>query len=442
MKKGTIRKWLNPGLYIKRWIFLGILGLLIFSSGFTGVVQIVFQNLQGNLTISVFLIILGVILMIIGIRKSFNAVLEVLYKNKSYGDVSKEKINELIYREKILNKGPKIVVIGGGTGLSVFLRGLKKHTTNITAIVTVADDGGGSGKLREDLGMLPPGDIRSCILALANTEPSMEKILQYRFKEGSLKGQSFGNLFMAAMNEAYGNFEKAIKEMSNVLAVTGKVLPMTLEDVTLYAKLENGDVITGESNIPKKSEELGSRIENVFIKPRNPKPLDEVLKEIKSADCIILGPGSLYTSVIPNLLTKDIAKEIQNAKAIKVYVSNVMTQPGETDGYSVLDHIEAINKVTKKDLIDYVITNTESIPEETLKEYNKDGAKQLIITEDEEEILRKQNINVIKDNLIDIKKDYIRHNAEKLSEIIVDLTIKKLEEERIEDRMNRGRAEI
>ncbi len=333
--------------------------------------------------------------------------------------------NKLFYKEKVLVKGPKIVVIGGGTGLSVLLRGLKEYTSNITAIVTVADDGGGSGILREDLGMLPPGDIRSCLLALANTEPSMEKLLQYRFTEGKLKGQSFGNLFIAAMNEIHGNFEVAIKEMSNVLAVTGKVLPMTLEDVKLYAKLKNGYVIEGESNIPDKNKEIGSEIDYVFIKPKKVYPLDEAVKAIEEADCIVLGPGSLYTSVIPNLLVRDIVKHIENSNAIRVYVPNVMTQPGETDGYNVLNHIEAIIKHAKKEIIDYVITNIEDIPEETLKKYFEDGAKPVIITEKEEEILEEMNIKVVKDNLIDVKKNYIRHDAIKLSQIIVELVINK-----------------
>ncbi len=413
---------------IKRWIFTGVIGILLFSVGFSSIVQILYMELAFKLYVSILIMVLGVLFIVVSLKKSFISLIDVICKNKSYGDMSKEKLNKLLYKDKILNKRPKIVVIGGGTGLSVLLRGLKEYTTNITAIVTVADDGGGSGVLREDLGMLPPGDIRSCILALANTEPSMERILQHRFTEGNLKGQNFGNLFMAAMNEEYGSFETAVKEMSNVLAITGAVLPMTLEDVTLYAKLESGDVITGESNIPEKNKELGSRIENVFIKPKNPKPLKESIKAIREADCILLGPGSLYTSIIPNLLVKDIVKEIENARAVKVYISNVMTQPGETDGYNVLDHVEAINKSTKKDLLDYVITNTESIPDEILEKYNDDGAKQLIITDEEEEILNKKNVKVIKGNLIDIKKNYIRHDTNKLSKIIIDLTIKNLEE--------------
>lgn len=332
------------------------------------------------------------------------------------------EINEKLYiKSKLPPFGYKIVAIGGGTGLSVFLRGLKKFTSNITAIVTVADDGGGSGILREDLGMLPPGDIRSCLLALANTEPAMEKLLQYRFKEGRLKGQSFGNLFIAAMNEIYGNFEKAIKEMSNVLAVTGKVLPMTLEDVKLFAKLENGQIIEGESKIPIKNGEQGSVIDHVFIKPNKAKPVDETIEAIRNADCIVLGPGSLYTSVIPNLLVEGIVEEINKSNALKIYIVNVMTQPGETDNYSVLDHVKAIHKHTKKEIIDYVVVNTEKVPDNILELYRQDGANIVTITDLEEKILMKNNIITIKHDLIDIKKNYIRHDAVKLSKIIVDI---------------------
>ncbi len=326
--------------------------------------------------------------------------------------------------KNVLDRGPKVVAIGGGTGLSVLLRGLKKYTSNITAIVTVADDGGGSGILREDLGMLPPGDIRSCILALANTEPTMEKLLQFRFKEGMLKGQSFGNLFLAAMNEIYGSFEVAIKETSNVLAVTGKVLPMTLENVTLYAVLENGHVIKGESKIPLKNKELGSRIDYIYMEPKISYPLDEAITAIEEADVIALGPGSLYTSVIPNLLVNNMVGKIHNARAPKVYISNVMTQPGETDGYTVLDHVNAILKHSQEDFLDYVIANIEEIPEETLRKYIFDGSEPVVVGDSDEDILEKKGIKLIKENLVDIKNDYIRHDSMKLSQILMDIANK------------------
>ncbi|WP_077368456.1 gluconeogenesis factor YvcK family protein [Anaerosalibacter sp. Marseille-P3206] len=325
------------------------------------------------------------------------------------------------YRERQLSKGPKIVAIGGGTGLSILLRGLKEYTSNITAIVTVADDGGGSGILREDLGMLPPGDIRSCILALANTEPIMEKLIQYRFKEGKLKGQNFGNLFLAAMNEICGSFEVAVREASNVLAVTGKVLPMTLENVTLYAELENGMKVQGESNIPLKNKEYLSKIKRVYMEPEMTYPLEGAVSAIEEADIIVLGPGSLYTSVIPNLLVNDMINHIHDSKAIVVYVSNVMTQPGETDGYTVFEHVEAILNHSRENLIDYCIANIEEIPEEILEKYKEDGAKPVILTKEDEVKLSNMGITVIKDNLIDVKKDYIRHDTLKVSEIITKL---------------------
>lgn len=334
--------------------------------------------------------------------------------------LNNSKVKE-IYKERQLSRGPKIVAIGGGTGLSILLRGLKEYTSNITAIVTVADDGGGSGILREDLGMLPPGDIRSCILALANTEPTMEKLLQYRFKEGKLKGQNFGNLFLAAMNGIYGSFEEAVRETSNVLAVTGKVLPMTLENVTLYAELENGMKVEGESNIPLKNSECSSRIKRVYMEPVMTYPLEEAVIAIEEADIIVLGPGSLYTSVIPNLLVNDMVNHIYESKADVVYISNVMTQPGETDRYTVFEHLKAILDHSREDLIDYCIANIEEIPEETLERYKEDGAKPVILTKEDEIKLSNMGITVIKDNLVDVKKDYVRHDSLRISEIIVNL---------------------
>lgn len=315
----------------------------------------------------------------------------------------------------------KVVVIGGGTGISVLLRGLKKHTTNITAIVTVADDGGGSGLLREDLGMLPPGDIRACLVALANTEPTMEKLLQYRFEEGNLKGQSFGNLFIAAMNGIYGNFETAIKETSNVLRITGKVLPVTLDNVSLIAYLDDGTRVEGESKIPLVVKEKGVKILKVSMYPELSYPLEESLKSIQEADLIVLGPGSLYTSIIPNLLVKNMIEHIDKAKAPVVYICNVMTQAGETDDYSVLDHVDAILRHTHDGFLNYVVANTEEIPIEVLNKYSHDGSVPVCPQKGEKQELEKRNISLIQDKIIDIKKDYIRHDNLSLSRILMDL---------------------
>lgn len=317
----------------------------------------------------------------------------------------------------------RVVVIGGGTGQAVFLRGLKKVTPNITAVVTVADDGGGSGILRSDLGMLPPGDIRNCLLALADTEPTMQEVMQYRFEEGVLKGQSFGNLFLAAMNGLYGNFETAVYKLSEIFNITGRVLPVTLESIDLIAKLNNGNIIKGESKIPKEVRIQKSKIEEVYLEPKYVKPLDDVINSIYEADYIIMGPGSLYTSIIPNLLVEDVVEAIKKSKSTKVYISNVMTQPGETDGYNVLDHVEAINKHTKENLIDYVIANNEIIPDNQFEKYKKDGANQVLLDKNQRTALKSMGIKIVEGDLIEIKNDYIRHHADSICELINNLAL-------------------
>ena len=314
------------------------------------------------------------------------------------------------------NNEAKVVVIGGGTGLSTMLRGLKQYTSHITAIVTVGDDGGGSGKLREDLGMLPPGDIRNCILALADTEPLMEDLLQYRFTEGSLKGQCFGNLFLAAMAGISENFEDAVQKMSSVLAVKGKVLPVTLDDMKLIAELENGEIIEGESKIPSEVIVRNTRIKKIAIKPIDAKPLEEAIKAINNADVIIMGPGSLYTSIIPNLLVKGIPEAICKSPAKKVYISNVMTQPGETDGFKVSNHLKVLMDYGVAENIDYVIANNGIIPPDIKEKYAKENAKLVVL---DYENISNLNVNVIEADLIKITKRYVKHNAEKLAELIM-----------------------
>lgn len=314
------------------------------------------------------------------------------------------------------NNEAKVVVIGGGTGLSTMLRGLKQYTSHITAIVTVGDDGGGSGKLREDLGMLPPGDIRNCILALADTEPLMEDLLQYRFTEGSLKGQCFGNLFLAAMAGISENFEDAVQKMSSVLAVKGKVLPVTLDDMKLIAELENGEIIEGESKIPSEVIVRKTRIKKIAIKPIDAKPLEEAIKAINNADVIIMGPGSLYTSIIPNLLVKGIPEAICKSPAKKVYISNVMTQPGETDGFKVSNHLKVLMDYGVAGNIDYVIANNGIIPPDIKEKYAKENAELVVL---DYENISNLNVNVIEADLIKITKRYVKHNAEKLAELIM-----------------------
>ena len=255
-------------------------------------------------------------------------------------------------------EGPRIVVIGGGTGLSVLLRGLKKNSgLHISAIVTVADDGGGSGMLRKDLGMLPPGDVRNCILALADEEDIMEQLLQYRFGNGRLKGQNMGNLFIAALTDIYGDFELAVEKLHDILRIKGKVVPVTSEDVTLCARLKNGKIIRGESKIPKAVSKMESPIEEVFLEPSGVQPLNSAVEAIMNADMIVLGPGSLYSSIIPNLLVGGISDAIRSAGGMKVIVCNVMTQAGETDDYTVVDYVDAIEKYLGSGVAEYILIN-------------------------------------------------------------------------------------
>ena len=274
--------------------------------------------------------------------------------------------------------GPRIVAIGGGTGLSTMLRGLKACTENITAIVTVADDGGGSGVLRQELGMLPPGDIRNCLEALANAEPLMRQLMHYRFAEGSLAGQSFGNLFLAALNGISPSFDVAVSRMSQVLAITGRVLPVTTADVRLEAEFANGARVVGESKIFYCKKREDCRIRRVRLLPERPAALPAALEAIDRADMILLGPGSLYTSIIPNLLVDGIADAVAASGALKVYIGNVMTQEGVTEGYTAADHIRAIFQHSREGLFRLCLVNSTPIPAEIRRRYESEGAEPLV----------------------------------------------------------------
>lgn len=312
----------------------------------------------------------------------------------------------------------KIVVFGGGTGLSILLRGLKKYTKDISAIVTVADNGGGSGVLREDLGMLPPGDMRNCIIALSDIEPIMVSLMQHRFNDGYLKGQSFGNLLIAAMYEIFGDYEHALKEIGSIFRLSGKVLPMTLQDAQLKAHLDNGECILGEKDIPDYVSKSSCKIDRVSLAPEICTPLEETLKDIKEADIVLLGPGSLYTSVIPNILVSNITEAIVDSKAKVFYICNLMTQPGETDNYNVYDHVNAIIKHSSRYLIDYVIANDELISDNQIQNYKFKGAKQVLVDDEQIKKLEEMNIKVISSDFTEIKKNYIRHNSEKIGQLL------------------------
>lgn len=315
--------------------------------------------------------------------------------------------------------GPNIVAIGGGTGLSTMLRGLKKHTSNLTAIVTMADDGGGSGVLRTDLGMPPPGDVRNCLQALANAEPIMEQLINYRFSEGTLAGQSFGNLFLAALMGITGSFDEAVVQMSQVLAITGRVLPVTSDNIQLLAEFENGTQVVGESRICDFKKAQDCRISQIRLIPEHPKVNPLALEAIAKADLILLGPGSLYTSVIPNLLVDGITDAIAAAPALRAYVCNVMTQDGETEGYTAADHLRALLSHSNSQLVDFCLVNSAPIPDYLLERYAEENARPIEVDPAEIAAL---GVELATGDMADLHhKKLARHDPDKLAQTVLQL---------------------
>lgn len=401
-----ILKWLYPGIGIKRWIGLVIFGVLLIILGSAYLradENWIIQWLDACVLIS------GIIILILGIKyiiRSFLAAFEPASKESELFDI--------LYQRKQLGRGPKIVVIGGGTGLSVILSGLKEYTSNITAIVTVADDGGSSGRLRQQFDILPPGDIRNCLVALADAPTLMRDLFQFRFESNSdLAGHNFGNLFITVMTRLTGDFEKAIKETSKVLALKGQVIPSTLSNVVLVAQYKDGSVAEGEAKIPR----MHLAINKVFLKPVQPQATPEAIKAIEEADAIVLGPGSLYTSIIPNLLIKEITDSIVSSDAIKVYVCNIMTQAGETDGFRTSDHIKTLISHSHPRIFDYCIVNTADIPHAILKRYADDDSYRVI---NDTQNIENMGYRVIEDDLA-VSDDVVRHDPLKLARVIFGL---------------------
>ncbi|MDE3840088.1 hypothetical protein C0966_12100 [Bacillus methanolicus] len=317
----------------------------------------------------------------------------------------------------IKNRQPRIVIIGGGTGLPVLLRGLKQYSVDITAIVTVADDGGSSGRLRDDMHIPPPGDIRNVLAALSDVEPLIEKMFQHRFNTSNeLSGHSLGNLIIAAMTSITGNFVHAIQEMSKVLNVRGKVLPAANQSVVLHAEMEDGTIVSGESKIPFS----GKRIKRVFLTPENIRPLPETIQAIRQADMIIIGPGSLYTSILPNLLVPELGDEVCRSKGKKVYICNLMTQAGETHDFTASDHVKAIYEHMKCSFIDTILVNNEDIPIHIQKRYKEELAQPVRY---DLQKLYELGLEVVYGKIVSIDNGVIRHDTKKVAEILYSILI-------------------
>jgi uncharacterized cofD-like protein len=432
-------KWLTPGLRVKRWMLLIPIGLFPVLLGVVILMQQqaiglfdLLSNLLGRATglrldePNVYIPI-GGILILLGLTVVLAASIGVVRNIVSVVSPEQElyDLPDVIQKKRTLSQGPRIVVIGGGTGLSTLLRGLKRHTANLTAVVTMTDDGGSSGLLQRQMagGMLPPGDIRNCLVALADAEPLMQELFQYRFEtkddQDGLSGHSFGNLLIAAMANITGDFEQAIEKTSSILAIRGRVLPSTVESVLLVGEMADGREVTGETSIAHDP----SAISNIKLCPEAPKPLPVVIEAISTADVIVMGPGSVFTSVIPNLLVREIAEAVAASRAPKVYVCNVMTQPGETDGYAASDHVKAIqDHVLKHHLpegervIDYVLMNTaRPSDEELLARYKKTGSQ--FVEPDAAEITA-LGYKPISGNFIS-ESAVVRHDPEKIAKAIL-----------------------
>jgi len=392
-------------MWVKRWITLTVFGVVMVSMGF---VMVLLEQHPKNKIFASLVIIVGILSVVTGIKRIIKSFVTVFLPEREGDLVDK------VYEKRVLEKGPRIVVIGGGTGLAMLLHGLKEHTSNITAVVTVADDGGSSGRLRKEFDVLPPGDIRNCLVALAEAEPLMGKLFQFRFEEGTeLAGHSFGNLFITAMSKVTGDFEAAIKESSKVLAIRGSVVPSTLDKVTLLAEHEDGSQTIGESQIPKSS----SPVKRIHLQPVNCRPTAEAIEAIRKADAIVLGPGSLYTSIMPNLLVGRMYQEIISSKAIKIYVCNVMTQKGETDDLKASDHLKAIVEHTGPGIVDYCIVNTDRIPAEMVEKYRSEWSNPVV---PDSENLRKMKTKVVEAHIVSTRGN-VRHDSAKLAKIILDL---------------------
>ncbi len=397
-------KWLLPGIGIKRWIGLGSFGVILVVIGSSHLQS---DDIWLLRALDTAIIASGIIILILGVKHMIRSFIAAVIPVTKEGELV-----DLLYQRRHLSRGPNVVCIGGGTGLSALLSGLKEFTSNITAIVTVADDGGSSGRLRQQFDILPPGDIRNCLVALADAPALLRDLFQFRFdKSSELSGHSFGNLFITAMTRVTGDFEKALKETSRVLALRGQVVPSTLNNVVLVAHHKDGSVTEGEEKIPKVRRPIGK----VLLKPEGSVATPEALRAIRAARLIVLGPGSLYTSIIPNLLIQEITDALVASEAVKIYVCNIMTQPGETDSFSASDHIRRLLDHSHPHVFDYCLVNAGEIPAEVRRRYAEDSS---IPVQADVKNIRGMGYRVIEENTVFIDNGVVRHDPAKLARII------------------------
>ncbi len=416
---GGFFKWFKKGAKIKRWLVLMILGIALVCYGMAEVLvtdEMDFLNLAKIIVVFV----IGFTLTIVSVISMQKRTLELFVEESDTrrSEEDKNQVTSLIFNRKIYNQGPKVVVIGGGAGLNTVLRGLKNYTDNITAIVTVSDYGEETNKSRKDLDALPLEDIKDSFIALAANEDEMKNLLNLNMKNPKLEGLKFGDIYLTAMKEAVGDFSMSIQESSKILSITGKVLPVTLDQINICAELEDGTVVKSRDDIPEIVSKRVSKIARIYLSPTNIRVAPGVIEAIKEADAIVIGPGSLYTNVIPNLLVPGVSKAIREAKGFKVYVSNIMTEAGQTDDYSLSEHIKAIIDHAGKGIIEYCIYDTGEIIPEYIRQYNKEGAE---LVEQDVSKVKDAGIKLIQRNLSTIENGRIRHNSDAIATSIIQL---------------------
>ena len=409
--------WFKGSSKLKRWMFLILVGVLLACYGTAEIIvlkEISFKELAKI----IITFVLGVVAIVLGLVFINKRTLEILIESTDDRMNDKKNVNlkSLIFDKKIYHQGPNIVVIGGGTGLNTVLSGLKKYTDNLTAIVTISDYGEAKSESRRELETMPLNDVRDSMIALANQDEQMAKLLNYKFTQGRLRNLSFSDIYFSAMKNINNDFSESVIKSNEILNIVGKVLPVTLDEMNIKAELANGYVVNEKAKIPEIVYDKVTKINRIYLNPSNCRPAPGVIDAIKNADCIIIGPGSLYTNVIPNLLVNGVAKAIKESTSLKVYISNIMTEPGQTDEYTVADHLNAIIEHCGKGIVDYCIYDTGEIVPEFIKKYNLEGQDLVIPDVDKE-----RGITFLQRNLSMIVNDCIRHDPELVAESIIGL---------------------
>lgn len=422
----ALLEWIKSSEKVKRWIFLIMIGIALACYGFSLILVTEEMEIR-ELGKVIGIFVVGFVFIVLGIvfiqKRNLEIIIEANDQDSEKGKKAKVNIKSLIFNRKVYDEGPKIVIIGGGQGLNTVIEGLRKYTNNITAIVTMSDYGNIPTESRKALDALPLEDIKGSIIAMSDKEDLMQELMHLNFQNERLRGLNFGDIYLTAMNELYGNISEAIQKSTEVLNINGKVLPVTLDEIMICAELTDGTVVEKKDKIPEVVSEKVEVINRIYISPSNCKPALGVIEAIQEAEAIIIGPGSLYTNVLPNLLVKKVSKAIKESKAIKMYVSNIMTEFGQTDNYTLAEHIKAIQDHVGKGVFDYCLVDTGEVVPEYVRRYNKEGSE---IVEANITQAASLGVKIIQKNISCIKNDRIRHNANMIASIVIELICNEL----------------